>query len=116
LRGQVSGDAVSGLFSGARRARPGLTHALDRPENGFGRGWDAQLNQPGAAERADGGAQCFAHADREHQRTHAATGTLASGEALIDATQAGFGVGGHPFLADLGAADAAAVIEYLKTL
>jgi hypothetical protein len=48
--------------------------------------------------------------------TDAATGTLASGEALIDATQAGFGFGGHPFFADLGAADAAAVIEYLKTL
>jgi mono/diheme cytochrome c family protein len=32
-----------------------------------------------------------------------------------DATRPGFGVGGHPFLADLGA-DAALVIEYLKTL
>ena len=34
---------------------------------------------------------------------------------LHDATRPGFGVGGHPFLAELGA-DAAAVIEYLKTL
>ena len=32
-----------------------------------------------------------------------------------DATKPGFGVGGHPFLADLGP-DARAVIEYLKTL
>jgi hypothetical protein len=31
------------------------------------------------------------------------------------AAKPGFAVGGHPFLADLGA-DAAAVIEYLKTL
>jgi hypothetical protein len=34
---------------------------------------------------------------------------------LHDAARPGFAVGGHPFLADLGA-DAAAVIEYLKTL
>lgn len=33
-----------------------------------------------------------------------------------DASRTGFAVGGHPFLSDLGAADAAAVIEYLKTL
>ncbi|MEO8699269.1 MAG: hypothetical protein ABI867_04470 [Kofleriaceae bacterium] len=40
----------------------------------------------------------------------------ATGKGYIhDATQAGFSVLGHPFLADLGA-DAAAVIEYLKTL
>lgn len=32
-----------------------------------------------------------------------------------DATRPGFGVTGHPFLADLGG-DARAVIEYLKTL
>ena len=33
-----------------------------------------------------------------------------------DASRRGFAVGGHPFLADMGAVDAAAVIEYLKTL
>ncbi len=48
--------------------------------------------------------------------THAPADVLAAGETLIDATRPGFGVGGHPFLADLGAADAAAVVEYLKTL
>jgi len=37
------------------------------------------------------------------------------GGYVQDATRPGFGVGGHPFLADLGA-DAPAVIEYLKTL
>jgi hypothetical protein len=34
----------------------------------------------------------------------------------VDATKPGFSVMGHPFIADLGASDAAAVIEYLKTL
>jgi hypothetical protein len=42
---------------------------------------------------------------------HAPNGTLAHGEYL----HRGISVAGHPFLADLGA-DAAAVIEYLKTL
>ena len=37
------------------------------------------------------------------------------GGYLHDASKPGFSVAGHPFLADLGA-DAAAVIEYLKTL
>jgi hypothetical protein len=37
------------------------------------------------------------------------------GDYAQDATRPGFSVLGHPFLADLGA-DAAAVIEYLKTL
>jgi hypothetical protein len=40
----------------------------------------------------------------------------AAGETAIDATRPGFGVGGHPFLAQLGATKAADVIEYLKTL
>jgi mono/diheme cytochrome c family protein len=40
---------------------------------------------------------------------------LAAGEHRHDGTQPGLSVLGHPFLADLGA-DAAAVIEYLKTL
>lgn len=42
---------------------------------------------------------------------------IASGTAgyAYDAARTGFGNGGHPFLADLGA-DARAVIEYLKTL
>jgi hypothetical protein len=35
---------------------------------------------------------------------------------LQDATVPGLGAGGHPFLADLGADEARAVIEYLKTL
>ena len=39
-----------------------------------------------------------------------------AGAYLHDAARPGFSVAGHPFLADLGAADAAAVIEYLKTL
>ena len=39
-----------------------------------------------------------------------------AGSYLHDAARTGFSAGGHPFLADLGAADAAAVIEYLKTL
>jgi hypothetical protein len=47
--------------------------------------------------------------------TRAPGGSLAPGEYLHDATKPGFGVQGHPFLADLGA-DARAVIEYLKTL
>ena len=42
-------------------------------------------------------------------------GALAAGEFLHDATRVGFSVAGHPFLADLGD-NAAAVIEYLKTL
>jgi mono/diheme cytochrome c family protein len=40
---------------------------------------------------------------------------LRPGEYLHDGTRPGLGVGGHPFLADLGK-DARAVIEYLKTL
>jgi hypothetical protein len=48
--------------------------------------------------------------------TRAPSGALAAGETLIDATKPGFRVDGHPFLAEQGAADAAAVIEYLKTL
>lgn len=40
---------------------------------------------------------------------------LAPGDYAHDASRAGFAVGGHPFLAELGD-DAAAVIEYLKTL
>jgi hypothetical protein len=47
--------------------------------------------------------------------THAPGAPLAAGEYLHDATRPGFSVAGHPFLADLGT-DAAAVIEYLKTL
>lgn len=41
---------------------------------------------------------------------------IASGSLIIDATKPGFGVGGHPFLSQLGPADAALVVEYLKTL
>jgi mono/diheme cytochrome c family protein len=41
---------------------------------------------------------------------------IASGNYMIDATKPGFGVEGHPFLSQLGPADAALVIEYLKTL
>jgi mono/diheme cytochrome c family protein len=40
---------------------------------------------------------------------------VTTGGYVQDATRPGFGVGGHPFLADLGR-DAPAVIEYLKTL
>lgn len=40
---------------------------------------------------------------------------LAAGEYLHDGNRPGLAVGGHPFLADVGA-DARAVIEYLKTL
>ena len=40
---------------------------------------------------------------------------VTTGGYVHDGTRAGFGVGGHPFLADLGH-DAPAVIEYLKTL
>lgn len=47
--------------------------------------------------------------------TRAPTTTLAAGEYVHDASQAGFAVSGHPFLADLGG-EARAVIEYLKTL
>ena len=43
--------------------------------------------------------------------THAKPGTL-----IIDGTKPGFGVGGHPFLAQLGSDEASLVIEYLKTL
>jgi hypothetical protein len=39
-----------------------------------------------------------------------------AGEYLYDATQPGFAVTGHTFLADLPEADRSAVIEYLKTL
>lgn len=41
---------------------------------------------------------------------------LGPGDYLQDARASGFQVGGHPFLADLGPADARSVIEYLKTL
>jgi hypothetical protein len=41
---------------------------------------------------------------------------LRPGEYLYDGTAPGLGVGGHPFLAELGADDRRAVIEYLKTL
>ncbi len=47
--------------------------------------------------------------------TRPATSELRAGSYVHDATKPGFSVAGHPFLADLGA-DAAAVIEYLKTL
>jgi mono/diheme cytochrome c family protein len=47
--------------------------------------------------------------------THAPAASLAPGEYLHDATSPGFGVGGHPFLAELGR-DSSAVIEYLKSL
>jgi mono/diheme cytochrome c family protein len=39
-----------------------------------------------------------------------------AGAYVHDGTRPGLGVAGHPFLAELGAADAALVIEYLKTL
>jgi mono/diheme cytochrome c family protein len=42
--------------------------------------------------------------------------SLRPGEYLYDAAAPGLGVGGHPFLAELGADDRRAVIEYLKTL
>jgi processive rubber oxygenase RoxA-like protein len=41
---------------------------------------------------------------------------LGDGDYLLDASAPGFRAGGHPFLADLGADEARAVIEYLKTL
>ncbi len=41
---------------------------------------------------------------------------LGDGDYLLDAAAPGFRVGGHPFLSDLGAEEARAVIEYLKTL
>ena len=47
--------------------------------------------------------------------TRAPGGPLASGAYVHDAALPGFSVAGHPYLAELGA-DAAAVIEYLKTL
>ncbi len=43
-------------------------------------------------------------------------GPLSHGEWEHDGSKAGLGVGGHPFLADLGPAEAKSVIEYLKTL
>ena len=43
-------------------------------------------------------------------------GPLSPGEWEHDGSKAGLGVGGHPFLADLGPAEGKAVIEYLKTL
>jgi len=42
--------------------------------------------------------------------------TLAPGEYVYDASSPGCGVGGHPFLSDLPAADRRAVLEYAKTL
>lgn len=48
--------------------------------------------------------------------TRAATEPTGQGAYLHDATKPGFSVAGHPFLADLGPAGAATVIEYLKTL
>ena len=48
--------------------------------------------------------------------TRAPGAPLAAGEYLHDAGKPGLGVQGHPFLADLGADAAAAVIEYLKSL
>ncbi|HEX8792097.1 MAG TPA: hypothetical protein VF765_14180 [Polyangiaceae bacterium] len=45
-----------------------------------------------------------------------ATTAPAGGDYLQDGTAAGFQVTGHPFLADLGADESKAVIEYLKTL
>jgi mono/diheme cytochrome c family protein len=47
--------------------------------------------------------------------TRAPGAALGHGEYLEDATRRGLAVEGHPFLSDLGP-DAAAVIEYLKTL
>jgi len=41
---------------------------------------------------------------------------LRAGEYLYDGEGPGYGVGGHPFLSRLGAADRRAVVEYLKTL
>lgn len=41
---------------------------------------------------------------------------LAKGEYLYDGTKLGFGVQGHPYLADLAPDDRRDVIEYLKTL
>ncbi|HVV87266.1 MAG TPA: hypothetical protein VHE35_29700 [Kofleriaceae bacterium] len=46
----------------------------------------------------------------------AAAGATGPGVYTHDGTRPGLGVGGHPFLSDLGPADAAAVVEYLKTL
>jgi hypothetical protein len=48
--------------------------------------------------------------------TRAIGGELAAGEYVYDATKPGLSNAGHPFLADLGAVDARAVIEYLKSL
>ena len=48
--------------------------------------------------------------------TGGAAPALGPGEYLHDGAAPGLGVLGHPFLADLGADDAALVIEYLKTL
>ncbi|HEY2746122.1 MAG TPA: hypothetical protein VGL86_15910 [Polyangia bacterium] len=48
--------------------------------------------------------------------TSAPTARLGDGDYLLDGSAPGFHVGGHPFLSDLGADGARAVIEYLKTL
>ena len=48
--------------------------------------------------------------------TSAPDSQLGDGDYLFDGSAPGFHVGGHPFLADLGADEARAVIEYLKTL
>lgn len=41
---------------------------------------------------------------------------MGAGDYLQDGRASGFQVGGHPFIADLGPAEAKSVIEYLKTL
>jgi mono/diheme cytochrome c family protein len=48
--------------------------------------------------------------------TRAVTASVGPGEYVEDSSVPGLSVLGHPFLADLGATDASAVIEYLKTL
>ncbi len=48
--------------------------------------------------------------------TTGTVGPLGPGTYLHDGSRPGFSVLGHPFLADVGAAGAADVIEYLKTL
>ncbi|MDB4955106.1 MAG: putative transrane protein [Myxococcales bacterium] len=57
--------------------------------------------------------------DALYDLTTVGVATRATGEPgtyTQDATSPGFSVAGHPFLADLGATDSRAVIEYLKTL
>ena len=49
-------------------------------------------------------------------RAVGATSPSAAGGYLHDGARPGLGVLGHPFLSDLGPDDAAAVVEYLKTL